>query len=675
MNSENGLTNTNNESTVSNKIPWVYLIILTAIIVFGAYLRFVGIDWGENNHLHPDERFLTMVETAIQPVDSLKDYFDTQNSSLNPNNRGYTFYVYGTLPIFIVRYIAEWVGQTGYDQVHIIGRMASAIFDLMTVVLVFFISWKLYKNIKLSLLATGFSSAAVMQLQLAHYFTVDSFALFFTVLSIYFAVLVLKNERQSEIADSTPVTSDETYADSQNDERRRKILKDKSYIPYILFGVSFGMALASKISVAPLALLLPAAAYINISRNQETDKDIAWLITLKNLFIAAVVSLLIFRIFQPYAFNGPGFFGLSLNQNWLSSLHDLSLQSAGDVDFPPALQWARRPIWFAWYNMVKWGLGLPLGLLAWAGFIWMGFKIIKSEWQQHLLIWGWTGVYFLWQSINFTRSMRYQLPIYPTLCIIAAWFIIEIWKQGSNRKRPNLYKASSVFLGLGVLISTLLWGFAFTRIYTRPVTRVEASRWIYQNVPGAINLRIDSEDGIVSQPLPFRSEISVSIDDPLIVSFKPETRGVLQKVNFSNVVEQGAPLSHSGLSVQISHADEPDTVIAEGLLLDPFNVDGDPRGSEKVILFENGPVVNTEDEYFFKIIPEDSGSRIKLSGLIYFEINDQGEIRRQYLPDPVEVVKPDKDYAISFKANSSGEIKQIYLPHLVDWEAADKDKL
>ena len=39
-----------------------------------------------------------MVETAIEPVESLAQYFDTQNSTLNPHNRGYGFYVYGTLP-------------------------------------------------------------------------------------------------------------------------------------------------------------------------------------------------------------------------------------------------------------------------------------------------------------------------------------------------------------------------------------------------------------------------------------------------------------------------------------------------------------------------------------------------------------------------------------------------
>lgn len=57
-----------------------------------------------------------MVETAIQPADTFRDYFDTSTSSLNPNNQGYTFYVYGTLPIFIVRYVGEWVGLSAMTK-------------------------------------------------------------------------------------------------------------------------------------------------------------------------------------------------------------------------------------------------------------------------------------------------------------------------------------------------------------------------------------------------------------------------------------------------------------------------------------------------------------------------------------------------------------------------------
>jgi len=96
-------------------MPWVWNILLLGILLIGAYFRFTGIEWDDNHHLHPDERFLTMVESSITPVKTLSEYFDTANSSLNPNNRGYNFYVYGTLPIFIVRYVGQWLGQTGYE--------------------------------------------------------------------------------------------------------------------------------------------------------------------------------------------------------------------------------------------------------------------------------------------------------------------------------------------------------------------------------------------------------------------------------------------------------------------------------------------------------------------------------------------------------------------------------
>ena len=91
---------------IQEAIPFLILVIILGV---GAYLRFVGLNWDENAHPHPDERFLTMVESALRIPKSVGEYFNTQESPLNPHNVGYTFFVYGTFPIFIVRFIAEWV--------------------------------------------------------------------------------------------------------------------------------------------------------------------------------------------------------------------------------------------------------------------------------------------------------------------------------------------------------------------------------------------------------------------------------------------------------------------------------------------------------------------------------------------------------------------------------------
>jgi hypothetical protein len=175
---------------------WYFDLLLILVIIIGGYFRLVGIRWDESQHLHPDERFLTMVETDISPVNSISEYFNTEFSSLNPHNRGHGFYVYGDLPIIFVRYLAEWTGQTGYDQVNVLGRQVSAIFDLFTLLLVYLIGSKLYDK-RVGFLASIFFAFSVMQIQISHYFAVDTFLCFFTTLAVYFAVLVYSNHISS----------------------------------------------------------------------------------------------------------------------------------------------------------------------------------------------------------------------------------------------------------------------------------------------------------------------------------------------------------------------------------------------------------------------------------------------------------------------------------------------
>jgi len=148
-----------NETSHSTINRFLIGLLVVLILLAGGYLRFVGINWDGDQHLHPDERFLTMVESSISPVESLAGYFDTGESSLNPNNRGHGFYVYGTLPLFLVRYVAEFVDQTGYGSVHIVGRALSATVDLLTVFMVYLIGSQLF-NRRTGVLAAALSAFA-----------------------------------------------------------------------------------------------------------------------------------------------------------------------------------------------------------------------------------------------------------------------------------------------------------------------------------------------------------------------------------------------------------------------------------------------------------------------------------------------------------------------------------
>src|SRR4030066_375831 len=140
--------------------PWIYDILLLYILLMGAF-------------------------------------FDASCSPLNPNNRGHAFYVYGTLPMFVTRYLVQWIyGHSGFNEMTIVGRILSAIVDLFSVVLVYAIGSRVF-NKRVGLLAAAFLAFTVLNIQQSHFFTMDTFSNFFTLLAIYYAVRVSLAERTS----------------------------------------------------------------------------------------------------------------------------------------------------------------------------------------------------------------------------------------------------------------------------------------------------------------------------------------------------------------------------------------------------------------------------------------------------------------------------------------------
>ena len=497
------------ESTVKpkpqpkEKKVWLYEAALALVLLLALYLRTTGLDWDSGQHLHPDERFLTMVGSAIQPVHSLSEYFDTAHSTLNPANKGFGFYVYGTLPLFIVRYVAGALHKADYGHINLVGRVLSALADLLTIFLVYLLGKRLF-NRRVGLLAATFSTFAVLQIQYSHFYAVDNFATMFGMLALYIAVLIAK--RSPEVAP-----------------------KD-DWLLYVAFGAAYGAALASKLSIAPAAVLLPTAALIRLLRLPEEEQRKQTGVMLLLLGIGGLVGLLTFRVFQPYAFRGPGFFS-GLNPHWIDNLRQLRAQTAGTADFPPAMQWARRPIWFGWQNLTFWGLGLPLALSAWAGFLWMAWRTLKRP-ERYALLWGWTAVFFTLVSLQNNPSLRYFLPIYPTLAVIGAWFWWEVWKKWRENK---LHRWIAIASTLAITVLAAGWAFAFVNIYHRPHTRVAATRWIFAHIPGAITLESGTGQSRFQEPLAFPPNLQIEPNTPYTLHFVPHRSGTATHVYLPHI--------------------------------------------------------------------------------------------------------------------------------------------
>jgi hypothetical protein len=212
-----------------------------------------------------------------------------------------------------------------------------------------------------------------------------------------------------------------------------------------------------------------------------------------------------------------------INPVWWNDLQSARLENSGEIDSPPGKQWANRtPIVFPWLNIVLWGLGLPLGLAAWAGWAAAGWQLARAGarperrevWQRHLLPFVWVAGYFLFMGLQHVKSMRYMLPIYPFLALFAAWALVAFWDWSRQAAAPRHAGTGAEPAGSparagagraahrGRARRDLGLGLAFTRIYTCPVTRGGGPRWIFQNVPAAATVLVTSGSGAVPQQVP-----------------------------------------------------------------------------------------------------------------------------------------------------------------------------
>ena len=493
--------------TRRNVVP----LCLAAILVLGAVFRFTGVNWDDHTHLHPDERHVWMVTMGIELPKSLGEYFDSATSPLNPYNRGSSF-VYGTLPLFLTKAVGEILDLGGGEHIHLVGRVLAACFDLITVFLMFFIGRKLY-GVGAGLLCAFFAAFTVVNIQQAHFYTVDSFVVTFVVLTFFFAL---------------------------------RVVERGSWSDFLWMGVSFGLAVASKINVAlfgvvmGLACLLriyyalraptvpqaaktrrrhsgglprwekviggvslslslersPDAEHENEGNDEETESlpvvpaqqlephwlDTGYSVALK-FTVCLVVAFFAFRIAQPYSFTGPGFFDLKFEPRWAEDMRWVSRSQTGEIDYFPSHQWASRPaIIYSLKNMVLWLVGTPLGLASWAGWALAWYELWRKRKLEHVLALAWTTLFFFYQATRFVKVSRYLLPCLPFMSMLGAYLLVSAWNR-ARASDAQWVRRGAVALMVTVTVGTFLWAFAFTQIYTRPLTRVAASLWVYDNIP------------------------------------------------------------------------------------------------------------------------------------------------------------------------------------------------
>jgi hypothetical protein len=215
-----------------------------------------------------------------------------------------------------------------------------------------------------------------------------------------------------------------------------------------------------------------------------TPVDRRTFLLVRSLALTVLAAVVVAIAVQPYALI-----------DWQAFLADTIRESQiawGTLDVPYTRQYAGTlPYLYSIWQTAFWGLGLPLGLAAWAGFAAAVVRWLRhGSWSDTLLL-AWAGPYLAIVGLFHARYLRYMLPLVPILCILA---VSRRWPAGRGRRLA--------VVGYGALvILTAAYALSFASLYRVPHSWLTASEWIYGHVPAGSSLAVEEWDTALPLPL------------------------------------------------------------------------------------------------------------------------------------------------------------------------------
>ena len=484
-------------------------IVLAVILLVALALRLYGLNWDEGFGWtpHPDERAILfkVVELELPPPGDLGMLLDAEQSPWNPG-----WFPYGSFPLYLIKLIDVLFGDLpgiGFEDLRVPARAVSALADVVTILITYLIG-RAIRSRMTGLLAAGLVALSVIHIQLSHFFAVDTLMALFAAATLYFLLRVVLWGRYSDSA---------------------------------LAGLCIGLALATKISVAPILAAYVVAHFIYVTGlvPLQSGRNVAFFDRLSAGAKAGLIGLGVmagaFVLAQPYAL-----------LDWRQFYADFAEQSEmvrRIRDYPYTRQYIdTTPYLYHVQQLAIWGLGLPLGVLAFAGTlygaikglrIWLaaaylviglvvpaGILILSSGMVATLLasaisvgaivatvpvrsqdtrlnavLLAWAIPYFLIVGAFDVKFMRYMLPITPVLVLFGAMMAADVWSWVRGRQY-GVRVALGVVAALSVAV-TAFYGVSYTGIYSEMHPAVRASEWIQANVPrGSVIIKEHWEEGL-----------------------------------------------------------------------------------------------------------------------------------------------------------------------------------
>ncbi len=347
---------------------------------------------------------------------------------LNPD-----FFAYGQFPLYLTYFSLP--KPILFNQAIWGLRFWSVVFSLLTVVVGYLLAKVIFKKQKYASITALLLIFTPGLIQTAHFGTTESILTFVGVSSAYLAVKYYQTENLKYL---------------------------------ILAGFVGAIGMASKLNAA-LFLFAPFLAVLLRTKR------------FRRLFLLAGVSLILTFIFSPYYF-------LRFDSFWRTLNYEANVARGISPVFYTRQFIDTIPFWFQFNKVFPWVLGLPMFavlifsfLIFLKRFLKLKFKILNSKFYiltSSFLPW------FIFNSLLFAKWTRFMIPILPFLILFIVWGIKELkMKSAPATPRAHRGRAKLKIFHYLILFFLILPGVIFMKIYFQPDIRVQASRWMNENLP------------------------------------------------------------------------------------------------------------------------------------------------------------------------------------------------
>jgi len=406
------------------RVLWV--LALLAVLAGGTALRMYGLDWAPGDSPHPDENMVMIAAHRISAPNFDPDFF-----------------AYGSLPLYIYRFtsmLLESSARThrGWEFLsvdrYLVGRFISSLFGCLTLIVTFLLGRRLF-GLRAGVLGTAFLAFSVLHIKLSHFLTVDIILTFYMMTALYFAAGVLMRVRLSD---------------------------------YILTGLCFGMAMATKISAFPVAAAIAVAFVLGIIRRRRILTR-AWLYGI----LMPIIAIAAFMVCQPQS-------AIKFDKFFADVSYQAEMVRGVNIPWYVLHYEDSTPLIYQVKNFLLWGTGAPLGvflLFALVITLYWGVRRLDTRFLYlHSFALPYFTMVFVLAHVKF---MRYQIPIFPVLAILGGALVTGLIGRIKHVKAQHAIVAVTA----GVMVSAVLYSLSLMALYQPPSTRISAVKWIGENIP------------------------------------------------------------------------------------------------------------------------------------------------------------------------------------------------